>query len=265
MRLVSIRRETADTVTLQLDAAGRGGFRFLPGQFNMLAAFGIGEVPISISGNPRKAARLIHTVRAVGAVTRALTRLRRGGVVGVRGPFGTSWPLHAARGKDVVLVTGGIGLAPLKPAIDYLVDHRRQFGRVGIAIGARSPLDLPFRTEIAQWRRKLDVELEVTVDRGEGDWRGHVGVVTKLLPQLDFEPKKAIAMLCGPEIMMRFAARELERLGMQLADIFVSLERNMRCGIGHCGHCQLGPLLLCRDGPVVSYERAAPLLAVREL
>lgn len=265
MRVIAFRRETPDTFTLRLDATARGGFNFSPGQFNMLFAFGVGEVPISIASDPKKTRELVHTVRAVGAVTRALGRVRRGAFVGVRGPFGTAWPLEYARGKDVVVIGGGVGLAPLKSVIESLLRNRRDYARISVIAGARTPADLLYRRELTRWRAKLDVDVELIVDRADAEWRGHTGVVTKLISRLDFDPQRTVALMCGPELMMRAAARELERLGVSDRDVFVSLERNMRCGIGHCGHCQLGPLLLCRDGPVLSYERAASLLAIREL
>jgi len=265
LRVRRFVRDTVDTFTLSLDPEAGAEFRFAPGQFNMLYAFGTGEVPISISGDPSRSGDLVHTIRAVGPVTRALGRLRRGSSLGVRGPFGTAWPLESARARDVVVVAGGIGLAPLRPALYELFRRRSEFGRMALVYGARTPIDLLYQKELERWRARGDTELLVTVDRGDPDWRGETGVVTKYLPRLGIDPVNAVGFLCGPEAMMRFAVRELEQRGMSRANVFVSLERNMKCAIAQCGHCQLGPTLICRDGAVYSYERVAPLLAVREL
>jgi NAD(P)H-flavin reductase len=256
-------RETADTFTLVLDPGGEP-FAFAPGQFNMLYAFGEGEAPISISGDPAEPRRLVHTVRAVGNVTRALERLRRGDAVGVRGPFGRPWPVEAAKGHDVVILAGGIGLAPLRPAIHHVLAHRAQYGRVVVLYGARTPADLLYPRQLQEWRGRFDVEVEVTVDRSGADWQGSVGVVTRLLPRAPFEPSRAMAFVCGPELMMRFAVAELVRRGMDADRVFVSLERNMKCGTRHCGHCQLGPFFVCHDGPVFPHAMVAPFLAIRE-
>lgn len=265
MAIVRVRRETSDTFTFDLDARPRGGFRFAPGQFNMLYAFGLGEVPISISGDPLKPAVLTHTIRAVGPTTRALEALKKGDPVGVRGPFGTPWPVDQALGKDVIVVAGGIGLAPLRPAIYSMLSRRQVFGKLCIAYGARTPADILYGKEIERWRGRIDVDLEVTVDRGDPDWRGHTGVVTGLLRRFELDAERTVAMLCGPEVMMRFAARELESLGVPAASIYLSMERNMKCGVGSCGHCQLGPSFVCKDGPVYPLTKVEPLMSVREL
>lgn len=265
MTVLRARHETEDTFTFDLDARPRGGFRFAPGQFNMLYAFGSGDVPISISGDPLRPALLTHTVRAVGPVTRALEQLRKGDVVGVRGPFGAAWPVDEASGKDVVLVAGGIGLAPLRPSIYGILSRRQAFGKVCIAYGARSPSELLYVKELEKWRGRMDVELEVTVDRADSDWRGNTGVVTKLLRQFQLSHANTVAMLCGPEVMMRFASRELEGLGVPASRIYLSMERNMKCAVGSCGHCQLGPTFICKDGPVYALPRIAPHMRVREL
>ena len=258
-------RESADTFTLSFDTRGRGGFSFAPGQFNMLYAFGVGEVPISISGDPARPGELVHTIRAVGAVTRALERARKGGPVGVRGPFGSSWPVALDSGRDIVLVAGGIGLAPLKPVIHHVLNRREDFGKLVIVYGARTPADILFKKQLAQWTHRPDLELAVTVDRGDPGWRGHTGVVTTLLGRVSFDPGNAAAYLCGPEVMMRFAGRELQKLGLPDERIFLSLERNMKCALAHCGRCQLGGTLICRDGAVYRRDRVMPLMATKEL
>ncbi len=267
-RVFSVRErhaDTADTFTLVLEADDGGGLAFAPGQFNMLYAFGRGESAISISGDPAAPESLVHTVRAVGTVTRALEALAPGASVGVRGPFGSAWPLEAARGRDVVFVAGGIGLAPLRPAIYHVLACRGDYGRVVLLYGARMPADTLYRRELESWSARLDVEVYVTVDRAAPDWYGNVGVVTQLVRRAGFDAANATAMLCGPEIMMRYSVIELAARGMANSDIHVSLERNMKCALGFCGHCQYGPAFVCRDGPVFDYARAAPWFEVREL
>jgi NAD(P)H-flavin reductase len=263
MDVTRVSRETSDTFTLELDAAPRGGFSFEPGQFNMLYAFGAGESAISIAGSADRSEKVVHTIRAVGGVTRALGQLRKGARIGVRGPFGNGWPLSEARGHDLLLVAGGIGLAPLRPVVLHALAHRDEFRSVAVVYGARTPDDLLYRRELTRWAKAL--RLEVTVDRGDRVWEGHTGVVTKLLGRAVSDPSRTTAMMCGPEVMMRFAARELAVLGVAEGRMFISTERNMKCGVGLCGHCQLGPFLICRDGPVIAYDRIARLLTVREL
>jgi NAD(P)H-flavin reductase len=256
--------ETTDTVTLSLAPIGDAVIP-RPGQFVMLYAPGVGEVPISTSGVPGDDGVLTHTIRGVGAVSRALAGLEVGNVVGVRGPFGTTWPVDSARSGDLVVVAGGIGLAPLRPAIREVLADRDAFGRVSVLVGARTPADLLYGEELAAWRARLDVDVLVTVDAATPAWHGRVGLVTALIPAADLDGKSAVALVCGPEVMMTFVARALLDRGLAAERIWVSTERNMRCGLGHCGHCQLGPLLLCRDGPVVRWSHVAPLMGVREL
>jgi anaerobic sulfite reductase subunit B len=263
-RVAKRRRETADTWTLELEPVSGSPLEFAPGQFTMLYAFGIGEVPISICG-PVEGARLVHTVRAVGAVTEAICAAKPGTVLGVRGPFGRGWPVEEAAGLDVVFVAGGIGLPPLRPALHECLRRRSEFGDLVLLYGARTPADLVYPREVESWRGRFDVEVDVTVDRGEDGWLGNVGVVPKLIGSARFEPDAAIAMICGPEIMMRFAAEALLQRGVPEERIWVSMERNMKCGLGFCGHCQLGPTLICRDGPVYRWDEVVPLMAVREL
>lgn len=256
-------RETSDVVTLTLDVEDLDTPLPSPGQFAMLWAFGAGEVPISLSGI--EPGRWRVTIRAVGAATEALTEARQGSVIGVRGPFGTPWPLEEARGRDVVLVAGGLGLAPIRPALEALLVDRESFGRIALLVGARAPEALLFRSELQAWRARLDLDVEVTVDHAPTSWRGDVGIVTKLINRCVFDPANTVALLCGPEIMMRFAASALSDVGVPPARTSLSLERSMSCAVAHCGRCQLGPTLLCRDGPVVGYDVAASLMAVHEL
>jgi NAD(P)H-flavin reductase len=257
-------RESHDTVTIALEPLHADEVAYQPGQFNMLYRFGIGEVPISISGRHRPGKPLLHTIRAVGAVSTALCHAGTGDVVGVRGPFGAGWKVEDAEGADLVLVAGGIGLAPLRSALQYALARRRRFGRLVLLVGARSPEEVVFRRELGRWRGRQDLVVELTVDRAGSDWRHHVGVVTQLIPGAPFDPASALALVCGPEVMMRYAAMTLQGRGMTPDRIRVSLERNMQCAIGWCGHCQLGPEFVCKDGPVRTWAQAASLLAVRE-
>lgn len=263
-RVVKRRRETAGVWTLELRPVRAALDPIAPGQFTMLYAFGIGEAPISASALTG-AGELVHTIRAAGAVTRALCAARPGAVVGVRGPYGNTWPIEEARGRDVVIVAGGIGLPPLRPVIQHVLAHRREFGSLVILYGGRSPADLLFRRELTRWRSRLDVTVDVTVDAAGPDWHGRVGVVTKLIPRAPFDPANAIAMVVGPELMMRYSVEALVARGLSPDDVWLSMERTMRCGAGLCGHCQLGPTLVCRDGPVYRWPYLEPLLGVPEL
>ena len=259
------KRETADTFTLELNSVDGAGLQFSAGQFNMLYVFGAGEAPISISGDPARPGTLVHTTRAVGVVTNAMSRLKRGNAIGVRGPYGMHWPVDEAAGSDVLIIAGGIGLAPLRPAVYDLVAHRERYGKVVILYGTRRPEEILYRKELEEWRARFDLEVHVTVDRSSGKWRGNVGVVTKLISRAPFDPANAVAMVCGPEIMMRFAVSELVKRGLKADDIYLSMERNMKCGIGLCGHCQWGPTFVCKDGPVYPYSRIREVLSRREV
>jgi NAD(P)H-flavin reductase len=238
---------------------------FAPGQFNMLTVFGVGEVPISLSGDPASPDSLIHTIRAVGPVSAALTRLSPGDTVGLRGPFGVGWPMAEAVGRDVVVVAGGLGLAPLRPALYRLLAERSRYGKIILLYGTRSPGDILFRRELESWRRRRDIDIKVTVDHADSDWHGHVGIVTTLITRAVFDPLHAIALVCGPEVMMRFAIAALCDAGIGDDSIYLSMERNMKCAIGFCGHCQLGTVFVCRDGPVFRYDRVQTLLGLKEI
>jgi NAD(P)H-flavin reductase len=254
------RRETQDTWTLSLAPVQGEQLDVAPGQFTMLYAFGVGEVPISVSGPP-----LLQTIRAVGPVTRALCATRPGAVVGLRGPFGTSWPVEQTTGSDLLIVAGGVGLPPVRPALYHALEHRSDYGRVIVLYGARTPEDIVFRKEIQQWRSRMDLEVDVTVDVAADGWRGKVGVVTTLIPRAGLDPDATVAFVVGPEIMMRFTTRALVDEGLAPEQIWLSMERTMKCGVGLCGHCQYGPSLVCRDGAVYPYPAIEPYLGVREL
>ncbi len=259
------RQELDDTWTLELEPAGGDGVAaFGPGQFSMLYAFGAGEVPISVSGGGEAGGRIGHTVRAVGAVTRAVCAAEPGEQLGVRGPFGNTWPLDEAEGGDVVVVAGGIGIAPLRLAIRRLIDRRDSYRAVSVLYGARGPDEMLYAGELRDWR-EAGISVATTVDSAPSSWDGHVGLVTTLIPDAAFEAAKTTAMMCGPEVMMRFVSQALQDRGVSTDNIHVSLERNMKCAIGHCGHCQLAHRFVCKDGPVFPVGRIGTLLGVREL
>jgi NAD(P)H-flavin reductase len=263
-RIVARRQETADVFTWTVEPLSEYASTFLPGQFNMLYAYGIGEVPVSISGDPA-GGPLLHTLRAVGSVTRPMAALPVGTVIGLRGPYGSAWPLAAAEGGDLVIVAGGLGLAPLRPVVLAALARRAHFGRLSLLYGARGPADVPFADQLAGWRARGDIEVRVTVDRATPGWTGEVGVLTRLIARAGFDPARTTAFVCGPEIMMRFAGEALLQRGVPAPRIHLSLERNMKCAVGYCGHCQLGPHFVCCDGPVLAWPRLAGLLEVAEL
>jgi anaerobic sulfite reductase subunit B len=262
-RVSSRLEETHDTVTLTLEPAEDPIAAIRPGQFTMLYSFGVGEIPISVSGLPGQPA-LTHTIRSVGAVSAALYAAQPGQVIGVRGPFGTSWDDADAAGRDLLLVAGGIGLAPLRSALLAALAQPGRYRRIIVLAGARSPAELVFAAEYGEWRER-GAAVDITVDKADASWPGQVGVVTQLIGRAQLDPPRTTALICGPEVMMRITGRALTAVGLPAASVWISLERNMQCGIAECGHCQLGPLLLCRDGPVVNFEVAEPLITVGEL
>lgn len=264
VRLLRRQQELEAVWTLELEPGPVVSRPFLPGQFNMLYVFGVGEVPISVSGDPCQSDTLVHTVRGVGPVSNKLAALEVGETVGLRGPFGVGWPMAAAEGADVLIVAGGLGLAPLRPAIYHLLQHRERYGRVIVLYGTRSPGDILFASQLEEWSARPDMEVHITVDHAGGDWQGKIGVVPALVPTLNFDPEDAVAMVCGPEIMMRFTANALKDAGVEEEAIYLSMERNMKCALGHCGHCQFGSTFVCKDGPVVSFDRVRGLLSLKE-
>jgi NAD(P)H-flavin reductase len=259
------RQDLADTWTLELEPAdGDGVAAFGPGQFSMLYAFGAGEVPISVSGGGEAGGRVGHTIRAVGAATSSLCAIEPGAQVGLRGPFGNSWPLAEAEGGDVAVVCGGIGLAPLRLALNGLLANRDSYRAVSLLYGARTPDEMLYPGELQRWR-EAGISVATTVDSAPGDWDGRVGLVTTLIPEAGFEGERTTAFVCGPEVMMRFVSQALQDRGVSADRIHVSLERNMKCAVGHCGHCQLAHRFVCKDGPVFPVGRIGTLLGVREL
>ncbi|MFN8215498.1 MAG: FAD/NAD(P)-binding protein [Solirubrobacterales bacterium] len=265
-RVVERRRETRDTWTLALEPADGGPApEFGPGQFNMLYAFGVGEVPISVSGEPGGRGPIEHTVRAVGPVTEAICRAEPGDQLGLRGPFGSSWPLPEAAGRDVVIVAGGLGLAPLRGVLLAALARREELGGLVLLLGGRAPAELLYPGEIEAWEADPRLHVGVTVDAAEPGWRGHVGVVTTLIGTAPFDPARALAFVVGPEVMMRFTAQALLERGVEPTDLYLSLERNMKCAVTQCGRCQLGPTFVCREGPVMSVADLGRFFGVREL
>ncbi|MBS0629462.1 MAG: FAD/NAD(P)-binding protein [Verrucomicrobia bacterium] len=250
-----ISHETADVFTLKL--AGKP-IPFLPGQFNMLYHFGIGEVAISIAGWQKD---LVHTIRAVGSVTNQLQKLQIGDEIGVRGPFGTAWPLSDA-GGEVLVIAGGIGLATLKPALMQFASAKRR--DVTLLFGAKHPDAIFYKKDLENWKNR-GIKVEVTVDHADISWRGEVGVVTSLIKKNLKDPKNALVLICGPEVMIKFAVQELLEASVEEKNIHISLERNMQCAVGSCGHCQFGPYFLCKDGPVLSYQKLKHWLMIKEL
>lgn len=261
-RVEKVFNDTTDTFTMEIGPAEPGrDFVFAPGQFNMLYVFGVGEVPISISGDPARPQVLVHTTRAVGTVTRAMQRLQPGDMIGVRGPFGNSWPLADAVGHDLLLVIGGLGLAPLRPVIYQVLAERDRFRQVVVLYGARTPEDVLYRAELEAWQASGELTVFVTVDRATEHWQGNVGMVTHLIPRAPFDRRNCLAMVCGPEIMMQFSMQALEQRGIPPQRMFMSMERNMKCGCALCGRCQWGPFFVCRDGPVFCYADVRALFA----
>jgi len=254
--IVATKRETYDVLTYTLVLKDGGEFSFKPGQFNMVGLPGMGEAPISISSEPSRGGSFDHTIRAVGNVTRALANLEEGDEMMIRGPYGSGWPMEEAKGKDILIVAGGIGLAPLRPLILHIFENRADFGYLEILYGARTPDDMLYTQEFPQWRKQERVKLLLTADRvpeGEG-WEYGIGVVTKLFDFVEISPASGIALTCGPEIMLRFVARGLLQRGFSPGRVYLSMERRMKCGIAHCGHCQIGPKYVCQDGPVFTYR-----------
>lgn len=268
VRIQEITSEVADVATYHLgfdDSAVAAAYRFQPGQFNMLYLPGFGEVPISLSADPRSSTTWAHTVRAVGNVTQRLARLQVGDTLGLRGPFGSGWPLHAAEGRDVVIVVGGLGIAPLRPAIYEFLRQADRFRSLTLLYGSRTPDTILFEQEFPEWSQR-GMRVQLTVDRADSNWSGHVGVATLLLDRLPLrDPQQTIVFMCGPEVMMRFVGKSALARGIPEEQVWLSMERNMQCAIGLCGHCQLGPAFICKDGPVYRHDQLAPFLNVEGL
>ncbi|GJL82983.1 MAG: oxidoreductase [marine bacterium B5-7] len=265
-RVLETWEEIPGCTTMRVEQAGDGsGCVFMPGQFYMIYIFGHGEVPISVSGDPAKPEELTFTVMAVGSVTRALCAVNPGDTIGLRGPFGSAWPVDEVKGHDVIVMAGGLGLAPLRPSIYHMLQNRDEYGSLTLLYGTRQQQSIVFQQELADWHRDAPMDVAVTVDTAGRDWPGKVGVVTELLKGRSVDPAKTTALICGPEIMMRFSAYALLDLGVTADNIHVSMERNMKCAIKMCGRCQYGPFFICHDGPVFSFDRVERLFKIREV
>ena len=266
--VVDRQEESPGIVTLYLrltDPERRQAFSFRPGQFNMLYLFGVGESAISISSDPGEPEVLAHTIRAAGRVTNRLVELGPGDRLGLRGPFGRGWPMNRVHGQDIMVLTGGLGCAPALPVIEYVRTRRRQFGRMLILQGVKHSADLIWRERYDAWDREPDTEVHLAADVPGQHWSGHVGLVTELFDAVPLRPRNMAVMMCGPEPMMRAAGEDLLARGFDAQDLWLSLERNMHCAYGRCGHCQLGPHFVCRDGPVLDYAQLRPYMAVDHL
>jgi NAD(P)H-flavin reductase len=243
----------------------RRSYRFQPGQFNMLYAFGAGDVAITIVSDPADPEILDHTIRVVGNVTQVLGRLKKGDVVGLRGPFGSAWPLEEVRGKDIIIVTGGLGCAPTLGALHYIVRRRKYYGAIKIIHGIKAPRDLIYQKKFREWERSPNTEVHLTVDKADRGWKHKIGLVTHLLADVTFEPARSVVMMCGPEIMMRFTVKEFLNRGLTTDRIYLAMERNMKCALGFCGHCQFGPHFICKEGPILRYDRVQGIFNLKEV
>lgn len=265
MKIVAKNEESPDifTLTLQFMEEKQTDYDFQPGQFNMLYLFGVGEVPISILAHGEANTLYAHTIRRVGRVTQGLSLLKVGDCVGLRGPFGRGWPLDKAQGKDVLIVTGGLGCAPSVSIIHHILKHRSLYGRLIILQGVKHSDDLIFKKQYNEWAQLPDVQVALAADMSQPNWPGHTGLITELLDQVHLDLHQTICMMCGPEGMMRATAERLTHLQLPEEAIYLSLERNMECAIGHCGHCQFGGTFICKEGPVFNYAEVKFLLTQR--
>ncbi len=262
-RIVEIREEAPEVLTYRLrfeDQQVANSFAFAGGQFNMVYLFGVGEVPISIMSDPDDKEGLDHTIRIVGRVTRGIEKLAVGDLLGIRGPFGKGWPLEAARGKDVVVITGGLGCAPVVGAVEYIFRRREHYGHIKIMHGVKTPRDMLYKERFTEWASHEDTQVLLASDQPGRAWHYHVGIVTELFDMVELNPLQTMVMMCGPEVMMQAGAKHLAARGVPKAQMYLSMERNMQCGVGLCGHCQLGPYFVCKDGPVMTYDKVAPYL-----
>jgi len=265
MRIESVTDETYNVRTFRLRPTNGTKVEYSPGQFNMLYVFGVGEVPVTASSDPYQNEYLDHTVRAVGSVTNVMFTLKGGDHIMIRGPFGTTWPMEEMKGKDVMVVGGGIGLNPLKSVIIGVAKRRSDYGKLYVLHGARTPQDLLFTRDYDAWSKIPDSEFLLTVDTGDDAWKGNVGVVTTLFDKFEFDRSNTVALICGPEVMMYFTVNELTKRGFPTGGLYLSMERHMRCGLGFCGHCQTGPFFVCKDGPVFAYEKISKFFAVKQI
>jgi NAD(P)H-flavin reductase len=264
--VVERRQESPTIFTLRLrltNPAEHAAYRFTPGQFNMLYLYGVGEIPISIVSDPEDERLFDHAIREVGRVTRGFAKLQDGDRIGIRGPYGHGWPLRQAEGQDLLIVTGGLGCAPVVSVINYAMRRRGRFGRLTIMQGVKHADDLIWRERYAEWAQVPNTQVFIAADVGAPLWPWHVGRVTELFDQVAIDPHRTVAMLCGPEVMMGVAARQLLARGVPEAAVWLSMERSMHCGVGLCGHCQVGGRFLCKDGPIFHYGAVKPLFGMK--
>ena len=254
-KILQTKKLTANEKFFEIALRNRETLNHEPGQFIMVSLLGIGEVPISICSSPTRRDSFDLCVRAVGKVTRSLHKLKAGGEIGIRGPYGKGFPIRILEGNDLLIIAGGLGIAPLRSLITYVLDNRRDFGKVHILFGCKEPKDMLFSDELEYWNKRTDIHYACTVDRADPDWAGNVGVITKLIPGVDIEPLRTFAAVVGPPVMYNFVIKELLAKGIPEQQILLSFERNMKCGNGKCGRCQIQNLYVCQDGPVFHYER----------
>lgn len=258
-------QETQTVFTLRLaftDPEKRKKYSFVPGQFNMVYLHGVGEIPISIVSDPEDPQMLDHAIRVVGRVTQGLNKLKKGDQIGLRGPYGLGWPLAEAKGKDVLVITGGLGCAPVVSVINYINKRRSDFGRLTILQGVKLPKDLIWRERYEQWIKEPDTEVFLAADKGDPSWPWHVGLVVELFDQMNISDN-TVVMMCGPEGMMRVCIHELTLRNIPEDAIYLSMERNMKCALGHCGHCQYGPHFICKNGPVFRYDKIREIFGLK--
>lgn len=255
------RQEWAECVTLTVTAREMPLF-CQPGQFFMVSLPGVGEVPLSVSGTAHDDTGVQFTIAAVGPVTRHLCEQKAGATIGLRGPFGIGWPLHTVSGRDVMLIAGGLGMAPLRPVIQSIIERPIRVKTLTVLCGASIPSSLLYEDDLAEWEHTGRVSVVPVVERPSPTWRGKQGLVTDRIAEADFSSSQTTSFICGPEQMMRAAAKILVECGVATNQMYLAVERNMQCGVGWCGRCQLGPILLCRDGPVVSFDRVGPFFTI---
>ncbi len=266
VRIIERIEESPGLITLRLqftDEDMRLQYSFEAGQFNMLYLFGVGEIAISIVSDPKDDRILDHTIRSVGRVSNALSSLREGDTLGIRGPYGRGWPMKEAEQKDVVIMTGGLGCAPVVSAINYISNRRERYGHLNIVQGVKHSSDMIWKDRYDQWQTMPMTNVFLSADRGDALWPGHVGRVTELVDKLEFDIERVIVMLCGPEPMIKVAVSSMLDAGVAPGDIWISMERNMQCAAGHCGHCQFGESYVCKDGPVFCYEKVSHLCCIK--
>ncbi len=253
-RIVEVRPMTRLEKLMRIELPEGVSLGHRPGQFVEVSVLGVGEAPISISSSPSRSNGAFELcVRRAGDLTGVLHQLQPGDAIGVRGPFGRGFPYESFRGKDILFAPGGLGLAPMRSLINQVLDERARYGRVILLYGARLPSELLFLDEIAEWQKRGDIEIHITVDRAEGDWKGNVGVITTLFPKVEVHARNTVAVTIGPPVMYRFVLMELLGKGISEGNIWMSLERRMKCGVGKCGHCQINHLYTCQSGPSFSY------------